>query len=263
MSVVKFGVFVSLLALAQACNADVCEGEDFETKVSGVSQCLMMRRSGVTDPEVMLIWLHGDVSSGGAANYHFQIAEKAAKEFSSSRTLSVALVRPGYPDGDGHSSTVDAAQSGRSDHYTKENVTEVASAIERLRKRFGPRKLVVIGHSGGAATAAVILGLQPALADGAVLVSCPCDLASWRAGRKAWERSEDPIKWAAQVSAGARVVALTGGRDDNTSPELARSYVEALQVKNVDAVFRLLPYETHNSAFRSSEVFNGIRDLLQ
>jgi pimeloyl-ACP methyl ester carboxylesterase len=263
MSVVKCALFLALLAAAQTGLASPCEVDDFETKVSGVSQCLMMRRFGVADPEGMLVWLHGDLSSGGPANYHFQIAEKAAKEFAASKVLSVAMVRPGYPDGDGFSSTVDAAQGGRSDHYTKDNVSEVAGAIDHLRQRFKPQKLIVIGHSGGAATTAVILGLHPGLVDGALLVSCPCDLGAWRSGRKgkAWARSEDPIKWTEQVI--ARVVALTGERDDNTSPELARSYVQALKGRNIDAVFTMLPRETHNSALRSSEVSDGIRALLQ
>jgi len=263
MSRTKFAAFAVLLATTQLCSASPCETEDFESRVSGDSQCLMMRRFGVADPEVMLVWLHGDVSSGGPANYHFPIAENAAKEFAASKTLSVAIVRPGYPDGDGNSSTVDANQGGRSDHYTKDNVTEVATAIEHLRKHFNPQKVILIGHSGGAATSAVILGLRPALVEGALLVSCPCDLVPWRTGRKAWTRSEDPIKWTEQVSPHARIVALTGDRDDNTLPGLAQTYVQTLKARNINAVFKALPYETHNSAFRSSEVTNAIRDLLQ
>lgn len=262
MSIVKHALFATLLAVAQACPANTCEVDDFESKVSGVSQCLVMRRFGTTDPEVMLVWLHGDVSSGGPANYHFQIAEKAANEFAAAKALSVALVRPGYPDGDGNSSTVEATQSGRADSYTKDNISEVANAIARLRQKFNPKKIILIGHSGGAATSAVILGLQPQLADGALLVSCPCDLVSWRSGRRAWPRSEDPIKWIEQASTGIKVVALTGERDDNTTPALARTYVEALQARNISAQFKLLPGETHNSAFRSAEVFKTLQELL-
>ncbi len=263
MSLMRFAVFVPLLVITQASFAAPCDVEDFETRVSGTSQCLMMRRFGTTEPESMLVWLHGDVSSGGSANYHFQSAEKAAKEFEESKVLSVAIVRPGYPDGDGNTSSVDPSQSGRSDHYTRENVAEVAGAIDHLRKRFNPKKVIVIGHSGGAATTAVILGLQPGLIDAGLLVSCPCDLVAWRTGRRAWSRSENPINWADKVPTDARVVALAGERDDNTSPELARSYVQALKARDVDAVFRPLSYENHNSAFRSAEVFNTIREWLR
>ena len=148
MHALKFVPFATLLAMTPVCFADICKTDDFETHVSGASECLIMRRFGTTEPEAMMVWLHGDVSSGGPANYHFAIAERAAREFSASKTLSVAIVRPGYPDGNGSSSTVSPAQSGRSDHYTKENVAEVATAIEHLKKQFSPRKVIVIGPFG-------------------------------------------------------------------------------------------------------------------
>ncbi len=258
----KTTLFAALLAISQLCFAEVCTTEDFETNVSGASECLKMRRFGVAEPDVMLIWLHGDVSSGGPADYHFRIAGSAASEFSSSKTLSVAIVRPGYPDGDGNSSSVSPAQSGRSDHYTKENVAEVATAIEHLKKRFNPRKVIVIGHSGGAATTANMLGLQPELFDRAILVACPCDLVAWRVGRKAWSRSENPIALTNTISPQAKVIALTGEKDDNTSTLLASAYVEKLKARNIEATFLSLPNETHNSSFRSPEVFNAIRKLL-
>jgi pimeloyl-ACP methyl ester carboxylesterase len=200
--------------------------------------------------------------SGGPANYHFSSTEQAVSQFAAMKVLSVALVRPGYPDGSGDSSSVAILQRGRADHYTKENLAEVGTAIERLRARFQPKRVVVVGHSGGAATAAVLLGMKPKLIDAAVLVACPCDLVAWRAGRREWSRSENPIKWVAQVDPSTRVVALTGAKDDNTRPELARMYVEALKAHGVDATFQLLADETHDSAFRSSEVFNAVRTLL-
>ena len=259
----KTALFTAMLAISQLCRAEVCTKEDFETNVSGASECLKMRRFGVTEPDVMLVWLHGDVSSGGPADYHFRIAGSAASEFSSSKALSVAIVRPGYPDGDGNSSTVSPSQSGRSDHYTKENVTEVATAIEHLKKRFKPRQVIVIGHSGGAATTANMLGLQPGLFNSAVLVACPCDLVAWRVGRKAWNRSENPIALTDSISPEANVIALTGEKDDNTSTTLASAYVEKLKARNINASFLSLPNETHNSSFRSPEVYKAIRRLLQ
>ena len=81
---------------------------------------------------------------------------------------AVALVRPGYPDGAGESSGVAALHAGRNDHYTKENVEEVGAALARLRERAGAKRLVVVGHSGGAATTAILLGMKPGLIDAAV-----------------------------------------------------------------------------------------------
>src|SRR5678815_5215879 len=162
---------IVLAACSQSTLAAPCSPEDYELKISGTSQCLLMRRFGASDPDLMIIWLHGDVSSGGPADYHFASAEQAVKQFATVKVLSVALVRPGYPDGSGGSSSVALLQGGRSDHYTKENLNEVGTAIERLRAKFQPKKVVVVGHSGGAATAAVLLGMKPKLIDAAVLVS--------------------------------------------------------------------------------------------
>ncbi len=262
MALWRFSLAVTLAVATHGASAAACAAEDYDTHVSGEQQCLLMRRFGPPEPETMVVWLHGDVSSGGPANYHFAVAQEAATQLSSSNVLSVALVRPGYPDGTGESSSASLLNSGRSDHYTRENIGEVAAAIERLRTHFKPKIVVLVGHSGGAATAAVILGMKPRLVDVAVLVSCPCDLRAWRAGRREWSRSEDPIKWVTQVSKSTKIVALTGASDENTSPELARTYVEALRARGLEARFQALPGETHNSAFRSREVLNAVRQLM-
>ena len=243
--------------------AATCTAEDYETKVSGASQCLLMRRFGPAEADTLVVWLHGDISAGGPATYHFESAQQAAHVFAGAKVLSVALVRPGYPDGSGDSSSVDAFHGGRSDHYTKVNVLEVGAAIERLRSKFQPKSLIVIGHSGGAATTALLLGMKPKLMDAAILVACPCDTVAWRAGRSAWNRSENPIKWADKVDGATRVVAFTGSKDDNTAPELARRYIETLALRGLPATFTSLPQETHNSAFRSPEVFRALGALLE
>ena len=255
-------MLVVLAACSQSTLAATCSAEDYELKVSGASQCLLMRRFGASDPDVMIVWLHGDVSSGGPANYHFASAEQAVNQFAPIKVLSVALVRPGYPDGSGDASSVALLQGGRTDHYTTENFLEVGAAIGRLLAKFQPKRVVAVGHSGGAATVAVLLGMKPRLVDAAVLVSCPCELIAWRAGRREWSRSENPIMWVDRVDPSTRVIALTGAKDDNTRPELAKSYVDALRARGVDATFQLLADETHNSAFRSAEVFNAVRTLL-
>jgi pimeloyl-ACP methyl ester carboxylesterase len=239
-----------------------CDREDFTLSVSGESECLLMLRFGSEAPESLIVWLHGDVSSGGPANYHFATAERAASEFADQRVLSVALVRPGYPDGSGGSSSVAFTHEARTDHYTQENLIQVATAIERLKVRFQARRVIAVGHSGGAATVAVLLGLRPSLVDGAVLVACPCDLSAWRAGRGPWRRSENPSAWINKVDLSVKVSALTGSADDNTEPELARIYIEQLRARGIDASFKTIPFATHNSSFRSPEVLTAVRALL-
>jgi pimeloyl-ACP methyl ester carboxylesterase len=242
-----------------------CKSEDFETRITGVSECLLIRKYGFNEaapPHAMLVWIHGDVSAGGPASYHFRLAERAATHFAKEKVLSVALVRPGYPDGSGNESS--GYHNGRSDHYTSENISEVGGVVEKLSLKLKPNIVVLIGHSGGAATAAVLMGMKPELAGAAILVACPCDLVRWRRHRRGrpWTESENPIRWADKVSMRAKVVALTGSNDDNTFPVLANSYVDALLARGVDASFQVVPDETHNSVFRSAAVFDAIGKIF-
>ena len=263
MRIFKSFLLAAAVLLSGAATGAPCESEDFVLRVSGESECLLMRKHGSEAPTTLLVWLHGDVSSGGPATYHFSQAETAASALADQNLLSVALVRPGYGDGSGASSSVSFFHSGRSDHYTKENLTQVATAISRLKLQFKASRVVAVGHSGGAASIAVILGMRPDLIDGAVLVSCPCDLTTWRQGRRPWGRSEDPALWASKVNSLARVIALTGADDDNTYPSLASTYVDGLSARGVKASFRSLPNAGHNNAFRSPEVLSAIKELVE
>jgi predicted esterase len=236
---------------------------DFITTVKGLSETLIMRKFGSDAPAVMVVFIHGDVSAGGPANYHFKIAENAANKYSAEKVLSVALVRPGYSDGDGNTST--GNNFNRSDSYTKENIGELGAAIERLRLHYKPKKVIIAGHSGGAACMAVLIGMKPSLAEAAVLVSCPSDLVAWRSGsgKRAWTRSENPVQWVDKIKKSTKVIALTGSKDDNTSPDLAKNYVELLKARGVDANFILISGATHGSAFTATEVMEALQGLIR
>lgn len=251
-----------LLVAATGVYAAPCEHEDFETRVSGASECLIMQRYGPAEPETMIVWLHGNVSTGGPADSHFKIAAKAAADLAAEKVLAVALVRPGYPDHTGaHSSGSD---NGRADNWQTATVAEIGSVIERLRDRYRPRRLVLVGHSGGAAIAAVLMGMKPELAQAALLVACPCDMVAWRLGRRGlpWS-SEDPLRWGDGVNAAARIVALTGSRDDTTSPDLARTYIAKLKARGIDAGFELVPDAGHIDILRSPALTDATARIVR
>ncbi|GGP25644.1 alpha/beta hydrolase family protein [Silvimonas amylolytica] len=238
-----------------------CTNEDYLHAVTGNDQCVVIASFGATDaPQVMLVWLHGDVSSGGPAVYHFAQAEAAATRFAPQKVLSVAMIRPGYADDKGNQSG--GSNNGRMDHYTKVNMQIVGGAIDRLKQHYHPQRVILIGHSGGAATAANLAGMMPGLADADVLVSCPCDLVAWRLGRHQWSASENPIRWADQVKPSVKIVALTGSADDNTGQGLARDYVATLKQHGVDAQFLSVDNANHNGAFRSPMVLDTVATLL-
>jgi pimeloyl-ACP methyl ester carboxylesterase len=252
---------LALLAGPIPASAALCEVEDFETRVSGQTECLLMRRYGSATPTTMLVWLHGNVSTGGPANSHFRVAQKAAADLAAGHVLSVALVRPGYPDGTGAYSS--GSDNGRIDNWTHAVVAEIGTVIARLRNRFRPQTVILIGHSGGAAIAASLLGMKPELAGAAILIGCPCDMQAWRVGRSRmpW-RSEDPMNWVSSVTAGTRVIALTGSLDTTTAPSLAGDYAARLRSHGIAAEFRLVPDAGHVDILGSPTITAAVSELI-
>lgn len=238
-----------------------CEAEDFQTTVSGQSECLLMRRYGSSSPDTLVVWLHGNVSTGGPANFHFKLAEATANAFAAENVMAIALVRPGYPDGTGAYSS--GSDNGRADNWQRQTIQEIGKVIERLKSRFNPRTTIIVGHSGGAAIAAVLLGMQPDLAEAAILIACPCDMSTWRAGRSRtpWS-SEDPLSWTAQIKPTARVMAFTGSNDHTTSAALATTYVARLRERSIKASFVLVPDAGHIDILKSPMIMEAISALV-
>lgn len=244
---------LALGASAAPVAAATCDHEDFQTRIAGTSGCLVMRRYGSTDAAVMVVWLHGNITAGGPANAHFRLAERAAVDHAGHKLLTVALVRPGYPDGSGATSS--GRDGGRADNWRRATVDDIGTAIERLRQHFLPERVVIAGHSGGAAIAAVLMGLKPDLAQAALLVACPCDLTAWRQGKPGptWT-SEDPLRWVDQVNPSARIVALTGSHVDTTPAALARTFIERLRARGMDASFDRVPDAGHVDVLGSASI---------
>ena len=221
-----------------------CAHPDMKTRVMGKDLCLAIRTFGADTAgpsPTLVVVLHGDMSSGGAPEYHMAIARALAKE----GVVGVGLIRPGYASKDERASE---GSPSHSDHYTAENVDAVADAVVKLKARHKARATVLIGHSGGAATAGVIIGRHPGVADRALLISCPCDIPRWRdmKRRSGWYSSLSPLDYAGKIPTTAKVIAITGDRDDNTDVELARDYVAKLKERGVAARFVAIPGAGHN-----------------
>lgn len=244
----------ALVVLLGSCTALVpsCQAAGNVTEVAGGGACLVIRTFAPAAPvPVLYVVLHGDVSAGGPSTYHYAMAERLA-----AGGTAVALIRPGYHDDRGRAST--GSNNGRRDNYTAENIGFVAEAVRTLRLHHRAARVVLVGHSGGAAVAGVILGRHPGLADAAVLVSCPCDVPRWRATRGGpWRASESPSDWVAVVPPATQIVALAGLADDNTPPGLSEDYVAALTRRGVMAQYVPIPGAGHNEAFRSPLVVDA------
>ena len=240
-----------------ACPADA----DTAHWIDGGGACLTMSVAGdkTAGPSPRLVVLiHGDVSEGGPATYLYPLAQSVAKP----GVVVVALLRPGYSDADGRASQ--GSHNNRRDNYTTQNITIVGKAIAALKARYRARRVVVMGHSGGAAITGVLIGRQPGLIDAAVLVSCPCDVPAWRAERKAglWPNSLSPHMFTTTVPKSTVVVTVTGADDDNTRPALVEAYVRALAERGIKARADVVAGAAHGSKPLLRAVEAAIQRLL-
>lgn len=235
------GLFLSQSTYASAscpANADPMQWID------GGKYCLAMRLTGRIDDgkaKKLVVLIHGDVSTGGPADYMY----KRAVALGNDDTIAVALIRPGYEDSNGNVSQ--GSHNNRRDHYTATNIDAIADAILRLKKRYGVTRTIVMGHSGGAAITGVMLGKHPGIADAAVLISCPCNIPEWRRqrGRNSWLKSLSPHTFVDGIPSASTIIAITGNKDDNTGPDLGKSYVKTLRIRGIDASFLGVVGGTH------------------
>ncbi|WP_426954728.1 hypothetical protein [Muricoccus radiodurans] len=184
--------------------------------------CLAQRGFGPARSDVLVVVLHGD--GAGRVSYHRITARQVVERLPG--VAAVALVRPGYQDGEGRPSDGDRATRGPA------NVALLAEGIAALRARTGARRVVAIGHSGGASAIVGLLERHPGTLDGAVLLACSCGGAARRV---------------AQVRGNPTVVAYTGANDTGSPPALAAAYVDALRARGISARFTAVPAAEHNT----------------
>ncbi len=238
--VAAVGAAGGMPAAAAAC-ADLPTAEI----VRGDELCLAIKTFGAqAGGGPLVVLLHGDLSDGGPADYIVKFASDLAD--ANPAAVAVAMARPGYDFGDG--ATSEGSNYGRRDSYREEVVDEIAAALGRLRDRYRASRVVLVGHSGGAAIAGVIAGRHPGLLNAALLVSCPCDVDWWRSSlnRSAWPQSLSPDDFADAVPVTTQVVAVTGADDSNAFPDLAEDYVDSLKERGVPARFVEAPGMGHN-----------------
>ena len=243
----------------QAASADHdCPAADNRTWVQGDGECLYIQtfdRDKTVPAPTLLVFLHGDKSNGRPISWEIRYAN----QFASANVVAVAMLRPGYPAEDGHRSSGDTS---RSDTYTDHNITAVAGALRRLKEHHVAQRLILVGYSGGAAMAGVIIGKFPGLVNVAVLVACPCNIAAWRGRAGEW-KSLSPSDFIGGIVAGTQVLAMTGQRDTNTFERLARDYVTKLRARNIAAEFRQIPEGDHDTTPNKPETVSAIKELLK
>jgi pimeloyl-ACP methyl ester carboxylesterase len=184
--------------------------------------------------------------------------------------LAVGILRPGYRDNAGDRSDGDMGNAA-ADNFTPEVVDAISLAIDGLRQRFGARRVVLVGHSGGAAIAADVLGRHPRSADAALLVACGCDPNATRAemrkvrGSPIWRgptRSLQPLDLAPGVRTDTIVRLIVGANDQNALPKYSVRYAEVLKQRGVDAQVIHVPSVGHNILL-TAPVLSALAVLLR
>jgi len=160
--------------------------------------------------------------------------------------------------------------TAQDDAHTPRSVRILATALERLRTLNPEKKILLIGHSGGAAGVALIAGRFPSSADAYLLVACPCDQSQRdlsplpTAGKK--DRSTHSLSAQDEVDnirAGTRIALLIGSRDDVTQAKISEAYAASLQRQGIKTRVTYAFGATHISVLRSPEFFMLARQLSE
>jgi len=215
----------------------------------------------------LVIVLHGDAPFN-KPGYQYKAAKTIAVQ--NINTIAVGLLRPGYTDPDGNTSDgVRGLTTG--DNYTPEVINAIAAAITKLKAIYNPGKIVLVGHSGGSAITADIIGVKPGLVNAAAVVSCPCNVPEWRAymgskqpGYAAWKdpvKSISPNTVAANVAKNTKVVVISGKDDDVCPTQLSVDYYNQLKQYGVNAKLIQIEGEKHDILLHD-DVFAAIKEMI-
>jgi dienelactone hydrolase len=264
-----------IVAAAMACVGSACAQKSTSEGVAAVVQGGEYRihtrafaARELTDSPALVVVIHGDAPRN-RPEYHNRFAAVVAAK--NSDVVAVGLLRPGYTDGAGNTSDgVRGLTTG--DNYNARNTDSIAAAIGELKRLRRARKVVVVGHSGGAALTANILGRHPEAMDAGVLVSCPCDVEKWRAHMYKVQRwpgwlekieTVSPIEVLPAVPSHIPVRMLVGTRDDVTPPSLSLDYEAAAKRSGKDVKLTQLEEVDHDQALFTPAVLATVSELIR
>src|SRR5262245_16421566 len=206
--------------------------------------------AGLSTSPILIVVVHGD-SPDRPPTYQYRFAQAAAAAIPG--TVVAAVLRPPYDDGEERSDGMRGETTG--DNYTPEVLDAVAAAISELQGRYRPRRVILVGHSGGSAIVGSLIGQREGIANAALLVSCVCDLETWRKhmqatkGGKIWERpvrSLSPLALIKGIPASTQVSMLVGSDDQTTPPSLTEAYAAALRDRGIPVDVTVAPGLSHN-----------------
>ena len=264
--------FAGCSTASPAAQPDQCaDGKrpDNITQAGGNGVCMAIKvfsPAAVDARQPLIVLTHSDNGGSMTGDGFPTLARTISERFNS---ITIFMLRPGYRGNFGKS---DGYANREDDDYSKANVEYMARALRDLRQAHPGKKVVMVGHSGGAAMTGLLLALHPELIEAAVLAGCPCDVGPWRRWRATsagksnipWTNSLSPLDNTKQVSKRAVVIAITGEKDNNTLPQFSQTYIAALQRYGVEkAQFVLAAGATHVAVLRAPEFFEAIQSAVR
>jgi predicted esterase len=243
-------------------------GEKVWIEVPGGRLKTRLYRSAKAGPDpVLVVFVHGDIPVPQSFGYVMAHAVAAL----GTEMAGAGVMRPAYrdPEGDASSGKLGYAIG---DNYTPEVVDAIDTAARDLKAKVHARSVILVGHFGGGAIVADLMGRHPATADGAVLIACGCDpiefQARWVAEHPIFPKhlknpSLLPLALAPGVSAKAKVRLVIGSRDDVVRLEPSRTYAAALQKRGVDVKLTVVDGAGHNDVVRAQAVYDAIAELVR
>lgn len=255
-----------LLAWQPPSHAQSCQDLPAPRSVADSQGCLAVLPLSDEPGEsrTVVALLHGD-SLGRLEPRHVERWTAIGQSLKAPGRAVVFLARPGYRSDFGNSS---GWANPRDDDYTQGNVDRVAQALRNLRKTYQAQRLILVGHSGGAALSALVLGRHPDAADAALLLGCPCDVPPWRdhrngqrGGGAPWINSLNPLDAVATIRPGTPVIVATGAQDDNTLPVFGQRWSDAAVARGVRARFEAVQGSDHASIQRWPQIRQRVDEL--
>ena len=207
------------------------------------------KADSIVDSPTLAVVIHGDAPFNNPG-YHYKLAQRLAKQ---KNVIAIGLLRPGYTDSFNDTSNgVKGLTAG--DNYTLEVIAAISEAILKLKKIYKPVKTVLIGHSGGAAIVADLVSLHPRLAEKAMLVSCPCDLETWRPYmakqqlNPLWllpSKSISPISLVKGLNKDVEIKIVIGNNDYITPITISKKYFDTLLSNGNKVTYHALQGKGH------------------
>lgn len=271
---VKFTIFklLSVLSMTLVCGVSwgqICTELPVEKTVSDQKGgCLALVPVGtpVAAAKILIVMLHGD-GEGQLGQRQIDRWTAIGRSLSAPDRHVVFMIRPGYQSPAGNSS---GWANPKDDDYTSDNMARVAGALTALKATYKAEKVILVGHSGGAATSALVLGKHPGVADAALLLGCPCDVPPWREHRNAqrgrggpWANSLNPLQFISGIPAGTPVLAVTGSQDDNTLPEFARRWAEQAAAQGVRSRYENAAGLNHSTIQQWPDIRQKVSELVK